>query len=811
FVVTPASVVSTACLDELNHALSTKRTVIPLIVAQAPLPYRIERLQYVDFTSKEFRFAMAELRERLRAEEPQPLPPEQIRKNEHLASARINEEEQARLRAERRRARSRFSRPLPRYMDDVSFKDRQKELADLVNLLNAPISQNSRIIGVYGKAGIGKTALVCKVIADLERGKSPPDGIVPLQDTGGREVTESGIRLELILDDFAEVLPDGVQGTFEAARRDSRLSAAHKAQALLRAASSGRYLLLLDNLETLQDPESGALLDADLRAFFEVIAAQSQSVQILFTSRERLTAPSLPFKRSLLLERGLPTPDAIALLREGDPDNEAGLRDAPEEQLAQIAERVAGNPRRLEAVISMLKGDPTLTIAKLLDKPELLSAKAAEIVVQQAIQRLSEEARRLLEIAVIFNKPVPSSAIEYVSAPFLPNDRVAPLLRRLVSNHFLAFNRATGEYAMHPLDRSVHRERIPKGSRADLSAEPPPCTRYVLNRRAADYYKRLRKPRDQWRRYEDLTPQLEEFEHRMAVEDYDVAAALLTDIDSDLRLWGYARRVAELHERLQGKIADRRLAMISAGSLGIAYTALGQAARAIEYYQQALAIAREIGDRRSEGAWLGNLGNAYGDLGQVARAIEYYQQAFAIAREIGDRHSESAWLGSLGNSYRDSGQVARAIEYYEQALAIVREIGDRHGKGNHLGSLGNTYRALGQVARAIEYYEGALAIAREIGDRHGEGNRLGHLGYALALSGDTNTGKAHLREAIRILTEVGDVRLTARKQAQLAEVLLHAGELDEAQALLAQARQTDVPEANHELAALHGIVLARLN
>jgi len=851
FVVTPGSIASRACLDELSHALSTKRPVIPLMVIQAKLPYRIERLQYVDFINKEFRFAMAELRDRLRAAELQPLSPEQFRKNERHALNLIEAEAQQLRRAEQYTVRRRLSRPLPRYIDDVSFKDRQKEQADLVNLLGKPVAPNSRVIGVYGRAGMGKTALVCKVINDLMRGNAPLDGVVPLQDTDGRDLTESGIRLELILDDFAKVLPESVQKDFEAARRDPALSAAHKTQALLRATEGGRYLLLLDNLETLQDAATGALLDADLRAFFEVIATQSQSVQILFTSRERLTAPSLPHLRSLPLESGLPTPDAIALLREGDPDNEAGLRDAPEAQLAQIVERVAGNPRAIEAVIGMLKEDPTLTVAELLTAPDLLSAKAAEIVVQGAIQRLSDQARRLLEIVAIFNKPVPLSAVEYVAAPFLPNDQVAPLLKRLVSNYFLAFNKATSEYAMHPLDRAVHRERVPAGSRSDISAEPPPYTRYILNARAADYYKRLRKPKREWRRYEDLAPQLEEFEHRMAMGDYDTAADLLTDIDFDyLLLWGYARRVAELHERLQGKITSRDLAAISAGNLGSAYRALGQVARAIEYHEAALAIAREIGDRQGEGAWLGNLGNAYSDLGQVARAIEYHEQALAISREIGDRRGEGADLGNLGLAYRALGQVARAIEYYEAALAIAREIGDRRGEGIRLGSLGLAYSALGQVARAIEYYEAALAIAREIGDRRGEGaglgnlgnaysalgqvaraieyheqalaisreigdrrgegTWLGNLGYALTLRGDAATGEAYLREAIRILTEVGDVRLLAWKQVQLAEVLLLKGDLDEAQALLAQARQADVPGINHELAALHGAVLARL-
>ena len=73
---------------------------------------------------------------------------------------------------------------------------------------------------------------------------------------------------------------------------------------------------------------------------------------------------------------------------------------------------------------------------------------------------------------------------------------------------------------------------------------------------------------------------------------------------------------------------------------GIAYSDLGEPKKAIEYYEQALKISREIGDRRGEGNDLGNLGIAYSDLGEPRKAIEYYEQALKIAKEIGDRQNE---------------------------------------------------------------------------------------------------------------------------------------------------------------------------
>jgi hypothetical protein len=58
--------------------------------------------------------------------------------------------------------------------------------------------------------------------------------------------------------------------------------------------------------------------------------------------------------------------------------------------------------------------------------------------------------------------------------------------------------------------------------------------------------------------------------------------------------------------------------------------------RAIGFYEQHLAIAREIGNRRGEGETLGNLGSACAALGQLERAIGFLEQAVRIGQEIKD-------------------------------------------------------------------------------------------------------------------------------------------------------------------------------
>lgn len=76
----------------------------------------------------------------------------------------------------------------------------------------------------------------------------------------------------------------------------------------------------------------------------------------------------------------------------------------------------------------------------------------------------------------------------------------------------------------------------------------------------------------------------------------------------------------------------------------------------------------------SEGSWLGNLGLAYSNGGQPKQAIDFYEQALTLARKNGDRRSEGNWLGNLGLAYRDLEQIELARQYLRQSVAIFEEI-----------------------------------------------------------------------------------------------------------------------------------------
>jgi tetratricopeptide (TPR) repeat protein len=130
-------------------------------------------------------------------------------------------------------------------------------------------------------------------------------------------------------------------------------------------------------------------------------------------------------------------------------------------------------------------------------------------------------------------------------------------------------------------------------------------------------------------------------------------------------------------------------------TLGSAYDKLGQAAQAIEAYQQAIRI-----NPRSFETWT-NLGCVYHKSGQADKAIDAYQQAIQISPEI-----DMIWF-DLGSAYHKSSQTAKSLEAYLQAVRINPEYAEAWY------SMGNVYSELGQADKAIVAFQQTIRINPE--------------------------------------------------------------------------------------------------
>ncbi|WP_181016303.1 tetratricopeptide repeat protein [Pseudanabaena sp. BC1403] len=228
------------------------------------------------------------------------------------------------------------------------------------------------------------------------------------------------------------------------------------------------------------------------------------------------------------------------------------------------------------------------------------------------------------------------------------------------------------------------------------------------------------------------------------------------------------------------EIKDRRGEGAALGTLGEAYRVLGKYDKAIELHLQSLEIAREIKDRFDEVQSLGNLGIVYISLGKYDKAIKSQLQRLEIAREIKDRIGEGAALGNLGIAYKNLGKYDKAINYQLQRLVISREIKDRLGEGAALGNLGNAYYYLGKYDEAINYHLQLLAIAREIKYRLGEEGALGNLGIAYSALGKYDKAIEFYLQSLEIAREIKSRHGEGQSLGSLGNAYYYLGKYDKA-------------------------------
>ena len=69
--------------------------------------------------------------------------------------------------------------------------------------------------------------------------------------------------------------------------------------------------------------------------------------------------------------------------------------------------------------------------------------------------------------------------------------------------------------------------------------------------------------------------------------------------------------------------------------------------KGIEFFQQGLAIAKEVGDKKSEGRAYGSLGTAYENLHDVSKAVDFRRKKVSIPKLIGDYQRVKS-ISSLG-------------------------------------------------------------------------------------------------------------------------------------------------------------------
>jgi tetratricopeptide (TPR) repeat protein len=243
---------------------------------------------------------------------------------------------------------------------------------------------------------------------------------------------------------------------------------------------------------------------------------------------------------------------------------------------------------------------------------------------------------------------------------------------------------------------------------AQLDAYPPGYSETDIYRQLAIAYSRTGDVAAAVRSYKQAMNRAEKAGNRMEVAQCQRDLGLLysdrNQMKEAIQEWSVALTIYET-ERQPAQAARLYCSMAAARSF------IGQNARAMKDYEQALVLLNSLNeDWETRGLVLANTALAFVNNGDLDSADSFFNESIAIARRLNDTPAEAIRRGNYGRFLLVTGRPQQAISTLEYALRLSKEHSLTVPAAIQTDNLGVAQDWQGNYARGLELHDEALAL-----------------------------------------------------------------------------------------------------
>lgn len=517
-------------------------------------------------------------------------------------------------------------------------------------LRNRLTGDQGGVVVLRGTRGVGKTALLDAVIAELK------------DENGSAVARFHRYDVNAVAQLTARTLIDFVAGEAGSSPPPQNgASSLVRLETALRRLDGSRVVITVDSAETMLDPATRQLVDPDLDEVLEVLATEDEHrVTVLLATQEEPVSPA---------EGTWPTADPV-IVPKLDPDDFfeyfanlerngiLGLARLPDDLRQVLYRKLQGNPRQAELVYALVGvADSGLNLNSLINNLRGQETKdVLGYLTRELVEGMTPLRRRVMEALAAFDIPVPRMTVAGLLTD-VSEEKVAQALEVLVS-HRAIYLTQDGYYFLPRKDGKLVLSQMP-----DENAR---VRQYIAAATQLTFIQN-----EDPRSVADLSVHFAELRALWRAERYPAAYDMIRALDrSFLRKWNCSHLLLEHREEVRGKLADEHQEMLNENALGGIYVSTGRLPEADEAYGKALSIA---GSRKDHGRLMrihGNLAALYWEFNDTTRALMYFE----LARDGAEQeHDLVLLLGSLegiADCYRRRGDYDAAIRHAQSALAL---------------------------------------------------------------------------------------------------------------------------------------------
>jgi len=237
-------------------------------------------------------------------------------------------------------------------------------------------------------------------------------------------------------------------------------------------------------------------------------------------------------------------------------------------------------------------------------------------------------------------------------------------------------------------------------------------------------------------------------------------AGLFQEGDRLRRQGEYDKSAAVLSRCLEvsRKEGQAGLELDSLLSLGLVYWNTGKLQESTDYYAKALALAQKVSDKKKEEMCSAFLqiyrlyqeGKGFRSFKQLNMAMDRFQEAIALSREIKSPDHEAKCLRQLSVSYWDQADYRVFYKLNELAAKISISIGNKKEEGRCLNNLGLYHWKIDNYAAALNSYAASLEIAIKEKNALDQADTLHNMGVVWVCLGNYEKALDYLTKAYNL-------------------------------------------------------------
>lgn len=200
-----------------------------------------------------------------------------------------------------------------------------------------------------------------------------------------------------------------------------------------------------------------------------------------------------------------------------------------------------------------------------------------------------------------------------------------------------------------------------------------------------------------------------------------------------------ARLLVEERESLTTALAD---VLVNSGS---DYTDQNNFQQALNAYQLALRVSRQLGYKKGIRDSLWGIGYALNQPEDYDKAIADYREAISLSRELSDGRAVAALLQNVADILSRQNKYTSALDYYQQSLTQYEQLQDKAKAGELLNRIGDVYYNLHDYPKSLESYFNSLRISEDFTLRR---ETLDDISDVYSRQNDHKTSLAYLRKSL---------------------------------------------------------------